>query len=255
MATQATTLTVLHEGARRVIPPSMAVASLRVYIREKKGAAVFNQKCRQYLQGLSIVRVPLLFIILYTIVPFIYLSSPKALWGNDILAFLTSPFNFKENFASVYSSAFEGLPNNFVFTVVVMFISLVYPHVLAKTRLVGPEAVFLGSLIGSYTVSFIAWLSIGTPRTGTSIVGFCMVAYLCITTFFDAPTYFNKMKNRPPKPRSTIARFSFIVGVLAFSFIATLGYWLGNSAYVYHFAGASVCAIVALMIAKTRSRK
>jgi hypothetical protein len=207
-----------------------------------------------FFEQFSFLRFLVLFFVLYVlVVPGVYLLWPK-LWTNNVVAFLTSPFNFSENFASLYGTPLEGLINNYALTVVILFFSFVYPHVLRQTRRVGPEAVFLGSLVGSYLVSVLAWWLKGTPTTGTSIIGFCMILYLIPSTFLDARALYSSKVPRTGRSIGESLRFLSILLLLTFSLVLFSGYWL-YPAYIYHLAGAAVCGIVVLTSVRLRAQK
>lgn len=209
----------------------------------------------EFWRQFAFYRLLVLFVVLYVfVVPSVYLLWPK-LWTSNVVAFITSPFNLRENFVSLYGSPLEGLIYNYGLTAVMLCFSLAYPHVLRQTRRVGPEAVFLGSLVGSYLVSVLAWWLIGTPTTGTSIIGFCMILYLIPSTFLDVFPYFHNGKvPRTGRSMRRCLRFSFILLLLVFSLVSFFGYWL-YPACIYHLAGAAVCGIVVMANVRIHAHK
>ena len=164
---------------------------------------------------------------------------------------MTSPFNFVEDFSKVYKSPIEGYWLNAIFTAFIISVSIVYSQLLASSKRIKPEHVFWTSIIASYLVSIFVWLFTGAPATGTSIIGFCMTAFLFLSSLYDLPAYSNKLRNKPCF--LTIAKFFTIDLILVSSFlVAVLFYWLGNNSYVYHFAGGAICAVLILGIVKRK---
>jgi len=181
-----------------------------------------------------------LFPILYVLVLGIYSVSLRAAWENNVLAFVTSPFNFKEDFLSVYGSPLAGYWNNLVLPWGFMVFSLIYYHILAVSKRISPELVFWASTAASYVVSVLVWFHYGTPSTGTSIVGFCMVAFLFGNAVNDLLSYRNTLKNTK-NMRIFAKTYIAAITLLVSGTVLVLFYWLGNNSYLYHFVGGAIC--------------
>lgn len=203
---------------------------------------------REILKGLRVWYILLLFTALYLVVLLVYSVSLKTFLGSNILAFLTSPFNFVEDFSKVYKSPMEGYWLNAGFTAFIISVSIVYAQLLASSKRVKPELVFWTSILASYLVSIFVWRFNGMPSTGTSIIGFCMTAFLLLSSLHDLPAYFKKLRNK--LCFLTIGKLFAINLVFVFSLVVLLSYWLGNSSYPYHFVGGAICGVLILAIVK-----
>ena len=194
-----------------------------------------------------------LFVALYLIVLLTYYAfsvynvSLSNIWS-VIFAFLTSPFNLTEVFAKVYNSPMEGYLFNALFTSVLIIFSIIYYHLLASSKEVTPELVFWVSIIATYAVSALVWLFTGAPSTGTSIIGFCMIGFLFVSSVNDLRAYFNK--KRAAQGKLIVAKVSLtaIIGFMSVFFVIFF-YSLSNSIYV-HFAGGAVCGVLILAALK-----
>jgi hypothetical protein len=207
------------------------------------------EKSPQSIQfGFREVYFVMLFVFLNLLVLLFYFSEPKALWGNHIIEFITSPFNFKEDFLKVYSSPQEGLLNNVGVPFIIAFVQVLYYHLLAQNRRIRPELVFWASVLASYLVSGLAWFLTGAPSTGTSIIGFSMIAFLFGSTLFDIPTYFRKI--REGKKQQQLLAKCYIVSVVSiFSLVGLVLFYLwGNASYGYHLAGGLLCWVLVTVI-------
>ena len=188
-----------------------------------------------------------LFVTLYLIVLLTYYAfsvygvSLSNIWGN-IFAFLTSPFNLAEVFAKVYNSPIEGYVFNAIFTAVIIIVAIIYANLWASSKRIKPELVFWTSIIASYIISIFVWFFTGAPSTGTSIIGFCMVGFLFVSSLYDLRAYFNK--KRAEHGKLIIAKVSLTVSITVISlFFGLLFYSLSNSIYV-HFGGGAICAVL-----------
>ena len=210
---------------------------------------------KEILKGLRTGYIPGFFVTMFIVVVLVYWAfsiwgvSLNGFWGN-VLAFLTSPFNLGEIYSKVYNSYLEGYFFNGVFTAGIIFVAIIYPQLLATNRRVKPELVFWTSIIASYLVSMIVWFFTGAPSTGTSIVGFCMVGFLLVSSMNDLRDYFSKKIRHPSK--LSIIEVTTITAIAIFSLIfAILFYSLGENAYV-HFVGGAICAFLIFVMIKLR---
>lgn len=197
--------------------------------------------------GLREWYIPLVFTVLYIAVVFVYRYSPENLWENHILAFLTSPFNFKENLSDVYSSPQQGLVANLMIPVIIMFGSLVYYHFLANSKRIRPELIFWNSVFASYLVSILNWLFAGAPTIGTSIIGFSMIAFLCGSTLRDLRDHFWILWHKPDL-RGFARVLTFWVFLIPSWSGVILVYLLGNNAIWYHLLGGLFCGTLSLVL-------
>jgi magnesium-transporting ATPase (P-type) len=205
--------------------------------------------------GLRRFYVPILFTMVYFIVSLIYLLlihfGFNILAGTDgkVLAFLTSPFNFLEDFSGQYKSAQQGYFFNAILTIVFLFFALIYYDFFTESKRVGTELVFWESVLASYVVSISVWAITGWPATGTSIIGFSIVAYLFLLSFFD----FFRMEQRKPRPLFKDRKIIIVITTICISWLFLLsGYLLGNRAYAYHLAGGAICALLTIAIVRRR---
>jgi hypothetical protein len=206
--------------------------------------------------------VPLIFIVLFLFVSLLYLFLQwygfNTLIGNfgKELAFLSSPFNMLEDFSGYYSGLYQspqqGYIYNTVFTTAFLFFAAFYYHFITENKRFSIERVFLGSIVGSYVVSIVVWMLTGWPSTGTSIIGFCVLAYLLGLSSYDLLV----VKRKEPQLRFKTAKSIMIIPTIIFSSIILLfGYLLGNNASVYHLAGGAICGILAFTISARRFRE
>ena len=200
--------------------------------------------------------IPLIFIFLCLVAALIYLFfqvsgfNTLAGTGGTVLAFLTSPFNFLEDFTGNYEWPQQGYLYNTVVTVIFLFFATFYYYWITENKRFSIERVFWASIIGSYGVSIVVWAIKGWPSTGTSIIGFCVVGYLLGLSFFD----FKRQRNKT-KFSSRLRNLIILPTLLVSCIILPTAYLLGNDAYPYHLAGGGICAILLLLLRRKQSSK
>ena len=200
-----------------------------------------------YIANLFVILTMIVFLTYYAFS--VYKVSLSNFWVS-VFSFLTSPFNLTEVFAKVYSSPVEGYFFNGIFTFVLIIFCIIYFHLFASSKRVTPEFVFWMSIVASYVVSALVWFFTGAPSTGTSIVGFCMVGFLLVSSMNDLRVYFSKKIRHTSK--LSIIKVTTITAIAIFSLIfAILFYSLGENAYV-HFVGGAICAFLIFVMIKLR---
>lgn len=205
-----------------------------------------ENRLQQIALGMRLVYVPLVFAALYLTASGVYLISPTDLWYNNVLAFLTSPFNFKEDFLKTYSSVTQGIWLNLVFTFAIIAFSIFYFRMLAVSKRISPTLIFWTSVLASYVVAGAIWLLKGVPSTGTSIIGFCITAFLIGSSFKDLSSFsLNK------KEKINRKHFLAALSILFFSLVLSGFYLLGGAAPL-HLLGGTVCAGSILVVFSTR---
>lgn len=198
-------------------------------------------------------------IILYAAVAIIYLlivvsvGSFNNLIGTQgkALAFATSPFNFLEDFTGPNGYYLEGYFYNLIFTTGIICFIIFYYHLIAESKRISPELVFLTSIAASYLVSLASWAITGKVSVGTSIIGFSMVTFLFGLTLVDLRVQLKGYAHM----RLRIGKLVPIISTTFVSLFLVLSYLWGNAAYPFHLAGGAFCGVFVLLKTRTPWKK
>ena len=200
------------------------------------------------------LRVTLFFYVAYAVVNYIYLFPLRQDILNYALVFAISPFNVLEVLSPAYGSTSSGLLQNFWFVVVFILLAEVYSRFssVRLKRAVSFDAIFLASILASYTASAMWWRSTGVPGSGTSIVAFSMLLYLAAASMLDIKNQVARAGRDKSSSESIRGLIWVFALVSAFGFAPT--YILGNPHYVLHIAGGLTFAAFAALFFAARGR-
>jgi hypothetical protein len=203
--------------------------------------------------------VPMALLILYAAVAVVYFLLVASVGSFDnligtqgkALAFVTSPFNFLEDFTGPYGSFIEGYFYNLIFTTGIIYFIIFYYHLISESKRISPELIFLTSIAASYVVALASWAITGRVSAGTSIIGFSMVTFLFGLTLADLRA---QLKGYPHS-RLRNGKLFVIAPTTFVSLILALSYLWGNTAYPFHLAGGAFCGIFILLKTKMPWKK
>ena len=198
-------------------------------------------------------------LVLYAAVAVVYFllvisaGSFKNLIGTQgkVLIFATSPFNFLEDFAGSYSSYLEGYFYNLILTTGIIYFIIFYYHLIAESKRISPELVFITSIAASYVVALASWAITGKVSAGTSIIGFSMVTFLFGLTLTDLRVQLKSYAHTRLRSR----KLAIIIPTAFVSLILVLSYLWGNTAYPFHLAGGAFCGAFVLLKIRTPWKK
>lgn len=206
----------------------------------------------------------LLFSLDYLAVSIIYVLLYYRIHNTPLFQFFlfaTSPFSPLEDFSRIYSSVTVGLISNFFVVGMLILIAEVIADFVLKNGKNYVRTTFVYSILSSYILSFIIFLLLGTPSTGTSIIGLCfsiLIAYMLIS---EAYAILHKIARGPQQMtmKGLLNHINFVVMGLfkviifgAFVYVITVftlySYIIGNPSWWLHLSGAAIFAALVLAL-------
>jgi len=173
--------------------------------------------------------------------------------------FATSPFSPLEDFSRIYSSVTVGLISNFFVVALLILISEIIADFVLKNGKSYVRTTFVYSILSSYILSFIIFVLLGTPSTGTSIIGFCfsiLIAYMLLSEVYSI---LHRIAGGPQQMtiKGLLNHINFVVMGLfkviifgAFVYVLAVftlySYIIGNPSWWLHLSGAAVFAALVL---------
>jgi len=182
---------------------------------------------------------------LYAAVVFLYDGlqpfKPLPLGAANLIAFTTSPFSFVEATPPYSSSTTVGLYNNFLLVAVLMVFLAMYNLILSRSLkpFVTLPSVFGAGVAGSYLVSLSIWILSKQPATGTSIIGFTVVAAIVVTTLADLISQLRLIVAGERSARTYLRAYAVLILFGVASLIALNSYIVGNPSFLLHLVGGA----------------
>lgn len=177
--------------------------------------------------------------VLVPAVTLIYSALVPSVGENNIILFISSPFNI------IYEEAFNGILYNYWLFVFIFGLVELYSRYVAdlKNRDSILDHAFVISIVASYASSAIIWLVLGMPSSGTSVLAFCMLLFF-ISEITDSELI-HRLRERHRRKGYTLeiltfsyASILFGISTLVFSYINTNQFW-----YI-HIIGGAIFALI-----------
>ena len=136
-----------------------------------------------------------------------------AYFQNSTILFITSPFNWQEDFTNLYSNPVIGMLENSLFPFVAISLPSIYNTIIDKLNRQLPELeqgknlihleniqssfkVLIYSIVSTYLVSGCNYFITGTIGSGTSIIAFCLLIYFGLLFSYKTKVNYTKFTVR-----------------------------------------------------------
>jgi hypothetical protein len=100
-------------------------------------------------------------------------------------------------------------------------------------------SVFGAGVAGSYLVSLSIWILSKQPATGTSIIGFTVVAAIVVTTLADLVSQLRLIVAGERSARTYLRAYAVLILFGVASLIALNSYIVGNPSFLLHLVGGA----------------
>ncbi len=169
----------------------------------------------------------------------------------------TSPFGPLENLSSIYTSTSQGILLNLIFLLAIIFFSEIIYHYSQniKKYLHLPDHIVIG-IIASYITALIFWYYVGTPSSGTSIVGVNLLTFSVLCLILDIPVRVMKLKNSlSSKTQRLIVVDSLILVLYLLAFILIYALYASYGYRLTHLVGGLVGLVIFIIMISIRHKQ
>ena len=198
------------------------------------------------LANIKTYRLTLTFLTAYLVDLLVYIFVIKTIRPPYWQGFLTAPFSPVENYdTSLYSNPTVGYVSNLGGVAFLILFCELYLRVLRPSRLKpNPATLAFGlSIIASYALSGLLWLTTGVPSAGTSIIGSCtaltVVYFAASDAWAEAPRK-SFLGRKAPTPWIPIV---FLAVPSAFYYVNYV-----NSALLSHILGDVIFVLLFIAV-------
>ncbi|MGC8622213.1 MAG: hypothetical protein ACP5U0_09890 [Caldisphaera sp.] len=159
------------------------------------------------------------------------------------MVFISSPFNWEEDFTGLYPSPIFGMVENSILPSLAISLPSIYNKImniingglfkleeeknpLSQENVESSFKVLVYSVIATYLTSIYNYFSTGAVGSGTSIIGVCLFAYFCFLFSYRTKINCTNIRGLIPSKRYAIITIR-VAFVFACFYIAVIFYGIG----------------------------
>ncbi|MEM3190651.1 MAG: hypothetical protein QW292_00780 [Candidatus Parvarchaeota archaeon] len=180
-------------------------------------------------KAMNLLKLSLIFSLLYIFANLAFILFLKLIPEN-ILIFITAPFNALEDLSASYGSVYVGFLFNFLPVFIMLLIaSYIYTKNNRLNKFLKPSDVFVVGILASYLSSAVYWLAFKVPSRGTSILAITLLIYFLIyVSTYDFKALFVKRanKNYSKRTKEIAAYITFILLLIIIILVLASNYGL-----------------------------